>query len=157
MQHSLRISRKIDYGLRAMIFLASIPPGDIVPFREIARRMQIPEEFLAKILKRLATRGLVNATRGARGGYSLAREKSQISFLDVIEAVEGPVVVNLCLNEGDGCKLTPSCTMYSVWKLGQERMLEVYRSATLDQLAMQQLPVRASTPARDGGPPTAES
>ncbi|MGC4116101.1 MAG: Rrf2 family transcriptional regulator [Myxococcales bacterium] len=141
MQHTLKISRKIDYGLRAMIFLASIPSGEIVPFREIARRMQIPEEFAAKILKTLATKGLVKATRGKLGGYSLAKPMSDISFLDVIEAVEGPVVVNLCLDhKSDTCKLTPSCTMYSVWKLGQERMLEVYREATLDKLVMQSLP-----------------
>lgn len=142
MQHTLKISRKIDYGLRAMIFLASIPSGEIVPFREIARRMHIPEEFAAKILKTLATRGLVRATRGKLGGYSLAKPKREISFLDVIEAVEGPIQVNLCLDEGDGCKLTPSCTMYSVWKQGQERMLEVYRQATLDQLVIASLPPR---------------
>lgn len=141
MQHTLKISRKIDYGLRAMIFLASIPAGEIVPFREIARRMQIPEEFAAKILKTLATKGLVKATRGKLGGYSLAKPMGTISFLDVIEAVEGPVVVNLCLSHGeDTCKLTPSCTMYSVWKQGQERMLEVYREATLDKLVIQSLP-----------------
>ena len=142
MQHTLKISRKIDYGLRAMIFLASVPLDSIVPFREIARRMQIPEEFAAKILKTLATRGLVRSTRGVKGGYSLAKPRSAISFLDVIEAVEGPVVVNLCLDGGDACKLTPSCTMYAVWKLGQERMLEVYRQATLDQLVIQSLPPR---------------
>ena len=142
MQHTLKISRKIDYGLRAMIFLASIPSGEIVPFREIARRMQIPEEFAAKILKTLSTKGLVKATRGKLGGYSLAKRMADISFLDVIEAVEGPVVVNLCLDRGDTCKLTPSCTMYSVWKEGQERMLEVYREATLDKLVIQSLPPR---------------
>ena len=142
MQHTLKISRKIDYALRAMIFLASVPPGEIVPFREIARRMQIPAEFAAKILKTLATKGLVNATRGARGGYSLAKPTDQISFLEVIEAAEGPIVVNLCLEGGDVCKLTPSCTMYAVWKLGQERMLEVYRSATLDKLVLQSVPPR---------------
>lgn len=152
MQHTLKISRKIDYGLRAMIFLASITPDEIVPFREIARRMQIPEEFAAKILKTLATKGLVKATRGAHGGYSLARPTSEISFLDVIEAVEGPVVVNLCLDKSEACRLTPSCTMYSVWKEGQERMLEVYRHATLDRLVMQSMPPRRSSALPSGTP-----
>ncbi len=142
MQQTLKISRKIDYALRAMIYLASIPSGTIVPFREIARRMSIPEEFSAKILKTLAQKGLVRATRGARGGYSLARAMGEISFLDVIEAVEGPIVVNLCLSGKDACRLTPSCTMYGIWKLGQERMLEVYRAATLDTLVMQSVAER---------------
>jgi Rrf2 family protein len=136
MQHPLQISRKIDYGLRAMVFLASMSPEEVVPFREIARRMDVPEEFLAKILKTLVSRKLVQSTRGARGGYRLARSPAEISMLDVIEAVEGPVRVNVCQDNHDACKLSRSCTMYGVWKLGQERMLEVYRSARLDGLAM---------------------
>lgn len=150
MQHTLQISRKVDYALRAMIYLASIPPDEIVPFREIARQMNTPQDFMAKILKRLATQGLVRPTRGSRGGYSLAKPRTDISFLDVIEAVEGPVVVNMCLDRHDRCTLTPSCTMYGIWKLGQERMLEVYRSATLDKLMMQR---PGALPARGGEPP----
>lgn len=139
MQHPLQISRKIEYGLRAMVFLASVPEGQVTPFREIARRMGVPEDFLAKILKTLVSRRMLRSTRGARGGYSLARPARDISFLDVIEAVEGPIQVNVCQDSHDACKLSRSCTMYGVWKLGQERMLEVYRHATLDKLAMKDL------------------
>jgi Rrf2 family protein len=139
MQHPLQISRKIEYGLRAMIFLASQPPERTVPFKEIARRMEVPQDFLAKILKTLVERGLARSTRGAHGGYQLARPSREISFLDVIEAVEGPVVVNVCQDSHDACKVSRSCTMYGVWKLGQQRMLEVYRAATLDTLAMADL------------------
>src|SRR5690349_20151014 len=70
LQHVLRISRKIDYGLRAMIYLASIPQDAVVPFREIARQMDVPEDFLAKILKTLVDQGLVRSTRGPHGGYA---------------------------------------------------------------------------------------
>ncbi len=142
MQHTLTISRKVDYALRAMIFLASTPDTKVIPFREVARLMTIPEDFLAKILKTLVNRGLLKSTRGARGGYALAKPRDAISFLDVIEAVEGPVVVNLCLSGSGRCKLTPKCTMYGIWKLGQERMLEVYRAATLDTLVMQSVAER---------------
>ncbi len=140
MQHPLRISRKIEYGLRAMIFLASVPEGTVVPFREIARRMDVPQEFLAKILKTLAQKKLLASTRGVNGGYRLTKAPAEISFLDVIEAVEGPVSVNVCQDPSHSCKLSPACTMYGVWKLGQERMLEVYRNTKLDALAMKQLP-----------------
>jgi Rrf2 family protein len=139
MQHPLQISRRIEYGLRAMVCLAAQPPGRVMPFREIARRMAVPEDFLAKILKTLVTRKLVASTRGARGGYRLGRPAREISFLEVIEAVEGPVVVNLCQEGHDACRLARACTLYGVWKVGQERMLEVYRAATLDQLAMAEL------------------
>jgi Rrf2 family protein len=135
MQHVLRISRKIDYGLRAMIYLVSVAPETVVPFREIARQMDVPEDFLAKILKTLVDAGLVRSSRGPHGGYSLARSAVDLSFLEVIEAVEGPVALNVCLDGDDACGHSTCCTMMSVWKLGQERMLDVYRQARLADLA----------------------
>ncbi len=135
MQHVLRISRKIDYGLRAMIYLASIPQESVVPFREIARQMDVPEDFLAKILKTLVDQGLVRSTRGPHGGYALARPSTEISFLEVIEAVEGPIAINVCLDE-DPCSKASACTMVGVWRQGQEKMLEVYRQAKLADLAL---------------------
>jgi Rrf2 family protein len=146
MQHPLRISRKIEYGLRAMVFLASLPTEQMVPFREIARRMDVPQDFLAKILKVLVSKKLVRSTRGAHGGYGLARSAKEISMLDVIEAVEGPIMVNVCQDSHDACRVSRACTMYGVWKLGQERMLEVYRSAKLDRLAMRELRPEGSSP-----------
>ena len=135
MQHVLRISRKIDYGLRAMVYLASILPESVVPFREIARQMDVPEDFLAKILKTLVDQGLVKSARGPHGGYSLGRRPDEISFLEVIEAVEGPVALNVCLDGDDACGHSSSCTMVSVWRQGQEKMLDVYRQAKLSSLA----------------------
>jgi len=138
MQHLLQVSRKIDYGLRAMIYLASMAQGSVVTFRDIARVMHIPEDFLAKILKTLVDAGLVRSTRGAHGGYSLARAPADISFLEVIEAVEGPVQLNLCMAEEGkaSCDLSHSCTMYGVWREAQDKMLEVYRGSSLAKLAM---------------------
>ena len=136
MQHVLRISRKIDYGLRAMIYLASISPEAIVPFREIARQMMIPEDFLAKILKTLVDHKLVRSARGPHGGYSLGRPASQINFLEVIEAVEGPIAINVCLDGDDPCGKAEACTMVSVWRQGQEKMLEVYREKKLSELVL---------------------
>src|SRR5512147_1522255 len=121
MQHVLRISRKIDYGLRAMIYLASIPQESVVPFREIARQMDVPEDFLAKILKTLVDQGLVRSTRGPHGGYALARPPVASSFLGVTEAVEGPVRLNVGGGGEGACGHAPACTMVSVWRLGQER------------------------------------
>jgi Rrf2 family protein len=139
-----------------MIFLASQPLERTVPFREIARKMDVPEEFLAKILKILVARKLVRSTRGAHGGYALTRPAREVTFLDVIEAVEGPVLVNVCQdNSHEGCKASGVCTMYGVWKLGQQRMLEVYRGTTLDRLAMTGL--RAPEPPSSGPLPAANA
>ena len=135
MQHVLQVSRKIDYGLRAMIHLAGLPAGKIATLQDLSTTLHVPREFLAKILKVLASRGLVRSARGAHGGYQLARPAREISFLEVIEAVEGPVQLNVCLDDKDRCDVSSSCTMYHVWKAGQDRMLEVYRRTTIAELA----------------------
>ena len=134
MQHVLQISRKIDYALRAMIHLASLPGERVVPLQEIVTATHLPRDFLAKILKELTGRELVRSVRGAHGGYRLARPAKEISFLEVIEAAEGPVQLNVCLDHKDRCEVSASCTMYHVWQQGQERMLEVYRSTSLADL-----------------------
>lgn len=134
MQHLLQVSRKVDYALRAMIYLAGLPDGAREPLHEIATRNGISKDFLAKIVKTLADAGLVSATRGRDGGISIARSPEGISFLDVIEAVEGPVQLNVCLDDAHNCSLSNSCTMQSVWRAGQERMLDVYRQTSLASL-----------------------
>jgi Rrf2 family protein len=152
MQHVLQISRKIDYGLRAMIYLAGLPVGKIAALQDLSTTLHVPREFLAKILKVLAERGLLRSSRGAHGGYQLARPPAQISFLEVIEAVEGPVQLNVCLDHKDRCDVSAGCTMYHVWKAGQERMLELYRRTTLAELASQPdatvSPISLGLPAR---------
>ncbi len=152
MQHVLQISRKIDYALRAMIHLARQPKERVVPLLEVAEQAQLPRDFLAKILKVLTARGLVRSVRGAHGGYQLGRPPREISFLEMIEAAEGPVQLNVCLDHKDRCDVSATCTMYHVWQKGQERMLEVYRSTTLADLVDERpqalaLPVSLGLPA----------
>ena len=142
MQHVLQVSRKIDYGLRAMIHLAGVPAGKISSLQDLSVTLHLPREFLAKILKHLAARGLVRSARGAHGGYQLARPARDISFLEVIEAVEGPVQLNVCLDDKDRCDVSAGCTMYHVWKAGQDRMLEVYRRTSLAELVSEPEPMR---------------
>src|SRR5256714_13103935 len=135
MQHVLQISRKIDYGLRAMIHRAGLPAAKIASLQDLSVTLHIPREFLAKILNVLTGKGLVRSSRGAHGGYQLARPARDISFLEVIEAVEGPVQLNVCLDDNDRCDVSAGCTMYQIWKVGQDRMLEVDRRTSLAELA----------------------
>ena len=151
MQHVLQISRKIDYALRAMIHLAGLPTGKVATLQDLSLPLHMPREFLAKILKVLSAKGLVRSSRGAHGGYQLARPARDISFLEVIEAVEGPVQLNVCLDDKDRCDVSAGCTMYQVWKVGQDRMLEVYRRTSLAQLAAEPVdpvPIALGIPAR---------
>ena len=130
---------KAEYGVRLLVQLGMLGGGQPVSLKAIAEAESLPLAYLERIAALLKKAGLVEATRGAHGGYQLSRPAREISFLDVIEAVEGPVVVNVCQDGHDACKVSRSCTMYGVWKLGQQRMLEVYRAATLDTLAMTDL------------------
>jgi len=130
----MQISRKIDYALRAVIYLTL--RGDRRPCSaaEIAAREGIPKKFLEKIIQDLIHHGLVHSTRGAQGGYTLARTPEEITFKHVIEAIEGPVSVNVCVGDaGDAgeCSLFPNCGMLWVWREAQKRVMDLFANTTL--------------------------
>lgn len=130
----MQVSRKVDYALRAVIYLSLQKNGRPVPVSEIASSRRIPQKFLEKIIKNLIRTGLVYSHRGAHGGYTLARRADQISFRDVIEAVEGPISINICVTERRDCSVLSSCNMQRVWQEGQRRMLEYFSDTTLADL-----------------------
>lgn len=130
----MQVSRKVDYALRAIIYLSLQKDGRPVPVSEIASRRRIPQKFLEKIIKNLIRTGLVHSHRGAHGGYTLARSPDQVSFRDVIEAVEGPISINVCVTERRDCSVLSSCNMQRVWQEGQRRMLEYFSDTTLADL-----------------------
>jgi Rrf2 family protein len=138
MQNVLQISKKIDYALLAMIHLASREPGTVVSFKQIALTCSLPKDFLGKIMKTLADRRLVHSIRGSSGGYRLARPAAEITFLDVIEAVEGPVVLNPCLESPEACGHHARCLMIDVWRTAQDHLLEVLRRTSIEQVARSQ-------------------
>ena len=130
----MQVSRKVDYALRAVIYLSLQKEGRPVPVSEIASHRLIPQKFLEKIIKRLIHADLVHSHRGAHGGYTLARQPEQISFRDVIEAVEGPISLNACVTERRDCSVLSSCNMQRVWQEGQRRMIEFFADTTLADL-----------------------
>ncbi|MGD0073814.1 MAG: Rrf2 family transcriptional regulator [Candidatus Binataceae bacterium] len=129
----MQIPRRIEYALRAMIHLADRPNG-IASGIDIAQREQIPKYFLEKVIRDLMRRGLVRSRRGPGGGYQLARPASSISFKDIIEAVEGPIVLNVCLENTSVCSLRPTCRMYQVWEHGQSALLGVFSETNLQEI-----------------------
>ncbi|TVR03041.1 MAG: Rrf2 family transcriptional regulator [Deltaproteobacteria bacterium] len=130
----LQVSRRVEYALRAALHLAALPSGEVVPFRDLAEREHAPKDFLAKILRSLVQAGLVQSVRGAGGGFQLARSADEITFLDVIEAADGPVALNDCTPQGDGCQHSMDCGMAHVWHAGEQAMLEVFRRTRLADL-----------------------
>ncbi len=113
----MRLSRKSDYALRAVRYLSNLPPDKLGSINAIAEGESVPREFLAKILKDLTRSGILVSYQGVTGGYRLARKPREISFLDVVEAIDGPIHLNLC-TEGEGCDcdMYDTCEMRAFWE-----------------------------------------
>ena len=128
----LQVSRRVDYALRAVIHLASEQDGGrISTIAEIAARERLPRQFLEKIFQQLIRSGLVRSRRGPRGGYELGRPAEDVTFRDVIEAVEGPIALNVCVGEHPDCFLIGACGMNRVWAEGQRRVMDLFESTTI--------------------------
>ena len=127
----MQIPRRVDYGLRAVIYLSGQDPERCCSMAEIAERQGVPRKFLEKIIQDLIRAGLIKSKRGSCGGYALARSAEEISFSDVIAAIEGPIAVNLCLDEHLGCDQMPRCTMIGVWSEVQQKINQVLSATTI--------------------------
>ena len=131
----MQVSRRVDYALRAAINLARQAPGRASSVGEISVHEAIPKKFLEKIIQDLIHAGLVVSRRGAHGGYTLSREASEISFRDVMEAVEGPIALNVCVGDRTLCSVSPTCGMQHVWAEGQRRLIDLFAATKLSDLA----------------------
>jgi Rrf2 family protein len=136
----MQISRRVDYGLRAVIYLSGQDPEKCCSIAEIAERQGMPRKFLEKIIQDLIRAGLIKSKRGSCGGYTLARSPEEISFYDVIAAIEGPIAVNACMDQHLGCDQMPRCTMIGVWGEVQHKVTEVLSRTTI--AALKQSPCR---------------
>jgi Rrf2 family protein len=127
----LQIPRRVEYALRAILRLAEAPSNQRLSFKEIAELEDIPQDYLAKILRCLVDGGVVTSRRGANGGYTLARSPEDITFLDVMESADSVVSVNVCTSSGDGCSRTSDCAMASIWQRAEDAMRSVLGGTTI--------------------------
>ena len=123
-----------DYGLRAVIFLSCQKKNKISAVSEIAHDQMIPIQFLFKILRKLMGKGIVKSFRGPNGGYALAKTPAEITFLEVMEAIDGPLTVNRCLNEMTRCMLERSCKMFGAWQRIQSHITGELSNLTIGDL-----------------------
>ena len=142
----LRLSKKADYALIAMAHLA-LNAGS-VSAREIAEKYEIPTELMAKVLQRLARRGLLASQQGARGGYSLARTATGISVADVIQAIDGPVSVTACSAHADRCGQFAKCNVRDpLWRIS-DIIVSALSKTTVSELANDMNPAVVQAPVR---------
>ena len=134
----LRLSKKADYALMAMKHLAlrsDRGSAGSSSAREIAELYDIPIELMAKVLQRLARRGLLASHQGTRGGYELARRPTEISVADVIQAIDGPVTVTACSTDDSQCEQFAKCNVRDpLWRV-RERILAALGDCTIAELA----------------------
>ncbi len=133
----MRFTAKTEYAVRAIIEIALLDKDKPAQVKEIATRQAIPERFLEQVMAALKKDGLIESTRGAQGGYRLARNAEQITLSDIIQAIEGPMQVIECLSEdlrNQKCDQVDLCAVRDVWKGVQSSLIEALDSITLAKL-----------------------
>jgi Rrf2 family protein len=134
----MQITRQADYAVRAVRYLAKVysqnPTDKHVSTYHVAEEMKIPPSFLAKIISQLQIAGLLTTSRGARGGVWLAHEPKDISLLEVVEAIDGPVLLNECVGSSKPCVFEDECLVHPVWIEAQENLVNHLRSTRFDTL-----------------------
>lgn len=134
----MHVSRKADYAVRALAYLAA-HPGRRVLISEVAQNMSIPRAFLSKIMKELVEGGLATSQVGPGGGYSLAADADAITFRQILEVVEGPWSLVPCQGApaDDPCAMHERCGQVTVWDRIRAQMLDVFDGYTLQDVKAQ--------------------
>lgn len=132
----MKFSVKAEYGIRALIELALLNGKGPVGAREIASKKGIPERFLEQQLTELKKAGLISSQRGASGGCSLAKDPSEITVLEVIEALDGPVLNQDCLvSKEQACSQDSCCVVQELWHQSQIKLKDYLKGVSLADLA----------------------
>ncbi len=130
-----KISRKTEYAIRGMIHLARQPGERSLMLREIGEATKTSPVFLAKIFQSLNAAGLVASSRGAAGGFRLARKPERISLKEILEAIEGPVQVNECVVDNSSCGFSRKCSAHAAWRKVREVLDSALDDITLGEIA----------------------
>jgi len=124
----MQITRQADYAVRAVLYLAHLDHTERAATSTIAQEQRIPPSFLAKIVSQLSIAGLLHTSRGARGGVMLAREPKDITLLEVVEAIDGPIQLNECVGDEGTCSFGDDCPLHSVWCQAQDELVKRLKS-----------------------------
>jgi Rrf2 family protein len=134
----VKITRQTEYAVRTMSYLSERGWDGRVPTAVIAESEDIPQPFLTKVISHLVTAGLVTTSRGIGGGVALARSPGEITLLQVIEAMEGPLLLSYCLLRSGTCKLEPGCAIHDAWADIQANLAHGLDAVTMAELVRRQ-------------------
>ena len=136
----MQLTRAADYAVRVMVYLATLPDGKRALLPDLARVTEAPESFLSKVLQSLAHAELISSRRGKLGGFAILPRGRPATMREVIEAIDGPISLNVCLSGGKDCNRKSTCPAHPVWARAQRAMFDVLISATVASLAAKAAP-----------------
>lgn len=146
----LKLTKKADYGLIALRHLAVARPGvnqrPSASAKDIADSYGIPLPLLSKILQKLARGGLLVSEQGTKGGYRLAREAQNISALEAIRVIDGPIILTKCFTEHAGCDQTALCPVREPLRKVHEGILSLLANISLADLASEEMQIPSARP-----------
>ncbi len=131
----LKLSKKTDYALMAIQYMASKGTDRVVNTKEIAEEYKIPVELLAKVLQKLGKKGLIASHNGPKGGYVLAKTPESISVLSIIQAIEGHIGITECYhNEDSHCMQMPRCNIRNPIRNIQNSIYGLLESMSIEDM-----------------------
>lgn len=136
----MEITRRTDYAIRILLALARLPQGARLSARELGRLQEVPYAFARGILTELVAAGFITSRRGVGGGVCLARPAQSITLLDVVEAMEGRVNLNLCTRDPEYCGRAGDCFMHQIWQEAERALRRSLASYDFASLAAGQRP-----------------
>jgi Rrf2 family protein len=130
----MQLTRAADYALRVMIHLTTLPPDERALLPALAEATEAPESFLSKVLQELARARMIASRRGKAGGFILLPRGRRATMREVVEAIDGPIRLNVCLTTGESCGRKRWCPAHPVWVEAQQAMLAVLDKARIEEL-----------------------
>ncbi len=133
----MQLTRAADYAVRVMVHLATLPARERALLPALAQATSAPESFLSKVLQALSHAKLITSRRGQSGGFEILPRGRQASMREVIEAIDGPIFLNVCLISEKACGRETWCPAHPVWAQAQQAMLDVLSKAMIAEMASQ--------------------
>ncbi len=132
-------SKKCEYGLQAVLYLAAHEESAVISSEEIARKLSIPKEFVSKILQSLTESGIVNSKKGKSGGFSLAKHPSKIRLIDIVAAIDGLGIFNNCVLGFPHCNPDNPCPVHDKWGRLRTDAYNMLTDETIDKFKQKTL------------------
>ena len=139
------IPMKVDYGVRILVYLASFPNESVIKASDISTQRHIPEKFLFQISNDLINKKLIKSLRGPNGGYSLARNASDISVADVIESLDKSMAPVACLDNSESCQISGNCAQQNMWSDVEQTLIDKLEMISIKDLADKERPIINAT------------